>query len=87
MARKSGTLKLVHTSDTVEVIATGGFIAPDHLKDFLQPTQIREITFRSENSMEAYRRMVYSINKQGEFRFRTMRSDASHWALAIWRMR
>jgi len=74
------TRKLILVSDP-------NFIHPSDLYRELRPTQLREVTFLSRKHMEGYRRMIYSINKQGKYRYRTMRSDASHWAIAVWRMK
>ena len=77
---KRKTLKLVHVADD-------NYVDPEHLHSVLKVTQIHEMTYRSEADMERYRRLLYSINKQGEYRYRTMRSEGSMWAIAIWRMR
>lgn len=83
---KRNTLKLVHSRDTAET-PMEGYITPEALKDFLEPCQTREITFRSEKSLKAYRAMIYSINKQGEVRYRTIRSEGAMWGIMIWRMK
>lgn len=83
--RKTGKLRLVHAVDNET--DNKNYIAPSDLHEYLQPTNIKEITFRSEKKMAQYRNMLYSINKQGQLRYRTMRSDASHWAIAVWRMK
>lgn len=76
---KKKTLKLVYTDD--------GYIDPEQLHGLLKVTQIHEMTFRGEKEMQRYRHLLYSINKQGTYRYRTMRSEGSMWAIAIWRMR
>jgi len=45
------------------------------------------ISFRSDKNMARYRRLVYSINKQAEFRYRTIRSDGGMWELLILRLK
>jgi len=45
------------------------------------------IGFKSEKNMARYRRLVYSINKQGDFRYRTIRSDGGMWELLILRLK
>lgn len=61
-------------------------IGADHLHEVLEPAQTVAITFSSDKKMQSYRRMIYSINKQGEFRYRTIRDEQSMWGLVIWRM-
>ena len=77
---KKKTLKLVYVADD-------NYVDPEKLHNVLSVTQIHEMTFRSETAMTQYRRMLYSINKQGDYRYRTIRSEGSMWAIAIWRMR
>ena len=76
-------LKLVHTA---EEVVDDGYIDPAKLHKHLRRAAIAEITFRSEKQLEAYRRMLYSINKQGHYRYRTLRSEAPMFAIMIWRM-
>jgi hypothetical protein len=64
-----------------------GFVRPQDLSSVLNPTQTHLITFRGQSSMESYRRMLYTINKQGEFRYRTLRAENEMWGLLIWRMK
>jgi len=45
------------------------------------------ISFRAEKNMARYRRLVYSINKQAEFRYRTIRGDGGMWELLILRLK
>jgi hypothetical protein len=45
------------------------------------------IAFKSDKNMARYRRLVYSINKQAEFRYRTIRSDGGMWELLILRLK
>lgn len=61
-------------------------IEADHLHEVLEPAQTVAITFKDEKKMMSYRRMIYTINKQGEFRYRTLRDDGSTYGLIIWRM-
>lgn len=61
--------------------------APDKLHLLLAPAQTHVITFRGEAAMQSYRRMLYSVNKQGQYRYRTMRDENSMWGLVVWRMR
>jgi hypothetical protein len=60
---------------------------PDDLHKILKPTQVHEITFSSEKRLHSYRLMIYSINKQGKYRYRTMRAEDHAYALVIWRMK
>jgi hypothetical protein len=64
-----------------------GYISPEYLQEFLTPCQTRVITFRSEKSLRSYRSMVYSINRQGTYRYRTMRDEQSMWGLILYRMK
>jgi hypothetical protein len=64
-----------------------GFIRPEDLHTVLPATHTHCITFRSEKHMRSYRSMIYSINKQGEFRYRTLRAEDEMWGLIIWRMK
>lgn len=67
--------------------ATDTFVDPDGLHLLLEPAQTREITFRSEKAMRSYRAMIYTINKQATYRYRTIRSEGSMWAILLWRMK
>lgn len=66
---------------------TKTFIPPEALHDIIAPAQTREITFPSDKAMRSYRAMIYTINRQGDYRYRTMRSEGSMWALLLWRMK
>lgn len=61
-------------------------IEAEHLHEVLEPCQTVAVTFSSQKKMQSYRRMIYSINKQGDFRYRTVRDEQSMWGLVIWRM-
>jgi hypothetical protein len=79
------TLKVVavdfkHTEDAA------GYVAPDQLQQVLRTADTKVITFQSEKRMQAYRRNLYSINKQGMFRYRTVRDEQSMWGIIIYRM-
>ena len=63
------------------------FIHPDRLHKSLRVTQTQEITFSSERHMRSYRGMLYDINRQGQFRYRTIRSEGSMWSILVWRMK
>lgn len=77
---KRNPLKLIHSADD-------NYVDPEKLQTVLKIAHVHETTFRSEKDLKRYRHMLYTINKQGEYRYRTMRSEASMWAIAIWRMR
>lgn len=62
------------------------YIAPVDLHSVLEPTQTQVITFKAEKDMKSYRAMLYSINKQGEYRYRTIRDEHSMWGIVVWRM-
>lgn len=61
-------------------------IAAADLHAILEPAQTVVITFESEKKMRSYRSMIYSINKQGEYRYRTIRAEDEMWGLVVWRM-
>lgn len=63
------------------------YIDPAKLHERLEPTTLLIMTFRTEKEMERYRRLIYSINRQGDYRFRTMRDEYSMFGIAIWRMK
>jgi len=71
----------------VEEDAFKGYIPPEHLHQVLAAAQTRVITFRSERSLRSYRRMLYDVNRQGSFRYRTMRDEQSSFGLVLWRMK
>lgn len=62
------------------------YTTPAQLHLVLAPTTTLLRGFRSQKEMMGYRRMIYSINKQGEYRYRTIRAESEMWALIIWRM-
>jgi hypothetical protein len=74
------------TLQKIERSTYQGYVTPEHLHEFLPATETRVITFRSEKTMESYRRMLYTINRQGSYRYRTIRDEGSMWGLVIWRM-
>jgi hypothetical protein len=59
---------------------------PEQLHTVLKATSTIIITFESEKRLLSYRQMLYKINKQGEYRYRTMRDELSMFGLVIWRM-
>jgi hypothetical protein len=63
-----------------------GFVAPEHLHEVLRRASAKIVTFRNESAMKRYRQMIYSINKQGDFRFATRRDDKSMWGVIIIRL-
>lgn len=62
-------------------------VEPDELHRYLEPTSTLIVTFGAEKEMQRYRRLIYSINAQGSFRYRTIRDEASMWGVVIWRMK
>lgn len=64
-----------------------GVTDPETLHLQLAPTQTVAITFSSNKRMEQYRRLIYSINRQGKYRYRTLRDDGSMWGIIVWRMK
>jgi len=67
--------------------ADKGYIDPERLHGMLPISATKIITFASENSMNMYRRNLYKINQQGDYRYRTLRDEMSMWGLVIWRMK
>lgn len=77
----------INTLNAVRKQSEGAFVLPELLHDILPVTSTVILTFRSEKAMRSYRSMLYVINKQGSFRYRTIRDEMSMWGLVIWRMR
>ena len=59
----------------------------EDLHKMLKPAQTVAVTFPSEKRLQAYRRSLYSINKQGTFRYRTIRDETQMWGIIVWRMK
>ena len=73
-------------SATVTPIRDEGIAAGDlHLVLPVAQTILR--SFTSEKHLMSYRRMIYTINKQAQFRYRTIRAEDEMWGLVIWRMK
>lgn len=72
-------IKIVNRIKTESINATD-------LHSILEPAQTVCITFESQKKLESYRRMIYTINRQGEYRYRTLRDEQEMWGLVIWRM-
>ncbi len=64
-----------------------GHIDPAHLHDLLPIAATKIITFANEKALQNYRAMLYRINGQGDFRYRTIRDELSMWGIIIWRMK
>jgi hypothetical protein len=58
---------------------------PRQLHHVLPRAASKIVTFRSERELERYRRNLYAINQQGEFRYRTIRDENSSFGVVIWR--
>lgn len=67
--------------------SASGYIDPDKLYEVLPTASTVVITFSKEAEMQRYRRMLYTINHQGEFRYRTLRDEYSMWGIVVWRMK
>ena len=78
---------VVQLNAPVKQLRRGTYIPPEHLHEYLEPTLTRVITFRSEKALQSYRRMLYTVNRQGQFRYRTIRDEQSSFGLVIWRMK
>lgn len=61
-------------------------VSPADLHTILQPAQTEIMFFASEKSLMSYRRMLYTINAQGTFQYRTLRNPKDHRELIVWRM-
>ena len=77
----------ISARERVKADTQEGYIAPEYLHQFLAATATKVITFRSEKSLRSYRYMLYSVNRQGDYRYRTIRDEASSFGLVIWRMK
>lgn len=62
-------------------------ISPADLHTILQPTQTEVMFFPDEKKMRNYRSMLYSVNRQGDFSYRTLRNPEDHRELIVWRMK
>lgn len=69
------------------VKAGSDYIDPATLHLQLAPTSTVAITFAKEKELQRYRRLIYSINRQGTYRYRTMHDEFSSHGLIIWRMK
>lgn len=78
---------VVQLNAPVKAPRRGAYIPPEHLHEYLEPIASRIITFRSEKTLQSYRRMLYTVNRQGQFRYRTIRDEASSFGLVLWRMK
>ena len=76
----------MNTAQAFHVKRDDGAIDPADLHRVLAPTATLLRTFPSEKKLQGYRRMIYAINKQGEYRYRTVRAETEMWGLIIWRM-
>jgi hypothetical protein len=74
--------KLTRKKDIIEE----GHIAASDLHLVLPVACTEVMTFNSKKRMQSYRRMLYTINRQGEFRYRSIRDEQSMWGIVIWRM-
>lgn len=52
----------------------------------LQPAQTVLRSFRTEKEMKRFRSLIYSINSQGTYRYRTIRAEDEMWGLILLRM-
>jgi hypothetical protein len=60
---------------------------PSSLHEQLDVITCLSLSFSSDKRMKQYRKMIYSVNKQGEYRYRTLRAENEMWGLVIWRMK
>jgi len=65
----------------------GAQVDPDKLHEQLEPTTTVVVTFGKEAELNRFRRLLYSINAQGTYRYRTMRDEYSMWGVVVWRMK
>lgn len=61
-------------------------VAAEDLHKILPVTATVLRSFTSEKHLRNYRSMLYSINKQGTYRYRTIRAESEMWGILIWRM-
>lgn len=76
----------VHIKATHAPLNSDSISAAD-LHEVLEPAQTVLRTFESEKKLVGYRRMLYDINRQGTYRYRTLRDEEHMWGLVIWRMK
>lgn len=57
------------------------------LHTVLEATQTVVLAFPDDKRMKSYRSMIYTINRQGEFTYRTLRNPEDHRELVVWRMK
>ena len=70
----------------VVVKRTSVVISPADLHTVLEPAQTEVMFFTEEKAMKRYRSMLYSINAQGTYQYRTLRNPKDHRELIVWRM-
>lgn len=63
------------------------YVDPLKLHTVLRRTATHEISFPSEKRMASYRRMLYDVNRQGTYKYRTLRSESAPYGIVIWRMK
>ena len=77
----------IKTGKPVTRNVSNSYIDAEQLHELLPVAATYVMTFRSEKKLASYRRMLYSVNGQGTFRYRTLRDEHSAYGLAIWRMK
>jgi len=70
-----------------ELVRVRHNISPADLHLTLSPTATVVVTFNRELEMMRYRRLLYDINRQGKYRYRSLRDEEHMWGLIIWRMK
>ena len=62
-------------------------ISPADLHTLLKPCETEIMVFTDQKRMQRYRAMLYSVNKQGDYSYRTLRNPHDHRELIVWRMK
>lgn len=64
-----------------------GDVDKETLSSMVNVADVLCISFRKEQSMQRFRRLVYSINRQATYRYRTLRGDGSMYELLVLRLK
>lgn len=65
----------------------GSDVDAKELSSLIPVAAVLCIGFTQEKQMARFRRLVYSINQQQQFRYRTMRGDGAMWELLVLRLK
>ena len=68
-------------------LAENAYVAPELLHTVLRKAATQLITFATHKAMQRYRARLYSINRDGIRRYRTIRDDEHMYGLLILRLK